>query len=192
MLQRLAARARLGLAVFAVAGATASTVNAQSSRTPAATPANPASLHVVNAKWTGDFDGMVKRRQIRILTPYSRTHYFIDKGVQRGVVYDAGMKLEADLNKTLKTTPATKIHVAFLPTSRDDLFPALVEGRGDIIAANVTVTPERAKLVDFTGREKPTCAKSSSPVPARRRSIRSMISAARMSTSARRAFSSRA
>ena len=40
--------------------------------------------------WTGDFDGMVKRRMIRILTPYSKTHYFIDRGVQRGLVYRSG------------------------------------------------------------------------------------------------------
>jgi membrane-bound lytic murein transglycosylase MltF len=92
---------------------------------------------------------MVERRRIRILTPYSRTHYFIDKGVQRGIVYDAGVKLEAEINTSLKTTPATKIHVVFRPTSRDDLQRALVEGEGDIVAANVTVTPERAKLVDF-------------------------------------------
>jgi membrane-bound lytic murein transglycosylase MltF len=38
----------------------------------------------------------------------------------------------------------------FLPTSRDELQQALVEGRGDIVAANITVTPERAKVVDFT------------------------------------------
>jgi hypothetical protein len=39
---------------------------------------------------------MVKRRVILILTPYSKTHYFIDKGVQRGIVYDAGVKLETE------------------------------------------------------------------------------------------------
>jgi membrane-bound lytic murein transglycosylase MltF len=101
------------------------------------------------ALWTGDFDGMVKRRRIRILTPYSKTSYFIDKGVQRGIVYDAGMMVEQAVNKQLKTTPATKIHVMFVPTSRDALYQSLVEGRGDIIAANVVITPERAKLVDF-------------------------------------------
>ena len=99
---------------------------------------------------TGDFDVLVKSRSIRILTPYSKTHYFIDKGVPRGIVYDAGMQLEEYLNKTQKTTPATKIHVVFVPTSRDALYQSLVEGRGDIIAAGVTITPEREKLVDFT------------------------------------------
>jgi membrane-bound lytic murein transglycosylase MltF len=100
--------------------------------------------------WTGDFDGMVMRRRIRILTPYSKTHYFIDKGVPRGIVYDAGMKVEEAVNAALKTTPATKIHVVFVPTSRDALYQSLVEGRGDVIAANVAITPERQKLVDFT------------------------------------------
>jgi membrane-bound lytic murein transglycosylase MltF len=100
--------------------------------------------------WTGDFDGMVKRRRIRILTPYSKTHYFIDKGVQRGIVYDAGVRVEEAINAALKTTPSTRIHVVFVPTSRDALYPSLVEGRGDIIAANVAITPERQKLVDFT------------------------------------------
>ena len=33
---------------------------------------------VTRIKFTGDFDGMVKRRIIRILVTYSRTHYFVD------------------------------------------------------------------------------------------------------------------
>jgi membrane-bound lytic murein transglycosylase MltF len=100
--------------------------------------------------WTGDYDGMVKRRVIRILTPYSKTQYFIDKGVPRGIVQDAAVMLEKTLNKTLKTTNANKLMVVVVPTSRDALYDALVKGRGDIVAAGVTVTPARQKLVDFT------------------------------------------
>ena len=55
-----------------------------------AAPAGPAagkSAHAMLVRsWTGDFDGMVKRRVIRILTPYSRTHYFVDNGVPRGII----------------------------------------------------------------------------------------------------------
>ena len=100
--------------------------------------------------WTGDFDVMTKRRVIRILTPYSRTHYFIDKGQPRGIVFDAGQKLEEDINKLLKTGIGNKVYVAYVPTSRDQLYQSLVDGRGDIIAAPITITPEREKLVDFT------------------------------------------
>jgi membrane-bound lytic murein transglycosylase MltF len=42
------------------------------------------------------------------------------------------------------------VHVVYLPTSRDKLIPALREGRGDIAMGDLTITPERLKLVDFT------------------------------------------
>ena len=38
----------------------------------------------------------------------------------------------------------------FTPTSRDQLLPALAEGRGDIAAGNLTITPERLAVVDFS------------------------------------------
>src|SRR5688572_32632494 len=39
---------------------------------------------VVLAKWTGDLDGMIERRTIRVLTTHSKTHFFIDQGRQLG------------------------------------------------------------------------------------------------------------
>ena len=35
--------------------------------------------------FTGDFDAMVKRRAIRVGVTFNRTHYFIDKGQERGL-----------------------------------------------------------------------------------------------------------
>ena len=99
--------------------------------------------------WTGDLDGMIKRRVIRVATTYNRTHYFIDRGVQRGLVYDAFKLFEDELNTKLKTKNL-RVHVLFIPLSRDELFTAVAEGRADIAAAALTVTPEREKLVDFT------------------------------------------
>ena len=43
-----------------------------------------------------------------------------------------------------------KVRVVFIPVRRDQLLPALAAGKGDIAAANLTITPERQKLVDFT------------------------------------------
>jgi len=106
------------------------------------------SLEAVAQKWTGDLDGMVARHMIRVLTPYSRTHYFIDRGVQRGLVYDAAMQFEKLVNAKYKTG-TLKVHVVMIPTPRDQLLPSLVDGRGDIAAAGLTVTDERKKLVDF-------------------------------------------
>lgn len=50
----------------------------------------------------------------------------------------------------LKTRPATRVHVVFVPTARDQFLQALLDGRGDIIASNLTITAEHAKYVDFT------------------------------------------
>jgi membrane-bound lytic murein transglycosylase MltF len=100
-------------------------------------------------KWTGDLDGMMERRLIRILTVYSRTLYFVDKGVPRGTAYDQGKLLEEELNKKL-APGQLKVNVQFVPVSRDELLPWLLEGRGDIIMADLTVTPERLKTIDFT------------------------------------------
>jgi membrane-bound lytic murein transglycosylase MltF len=67
-----------------------------------------------------------------------------------GWVYEAGLKLEDEVNRRLETTAATRVHVVFVSTGRDELYRWLVEGRGDVIAAGLPVTPSRARLVDFT------------------------------------------
>src|SRR5580765_1430485 len=106
-------------------------------------------LETILGKWTGDLDGMQKRRTIRVLTTYNRTLYFIDKGTERGTAADQGRLLETVLNKTM-ADGHLKVSVVFVPVSRDELLPALLDGRGDLVMGNLTVTPERQKIVDFT------------------------------------------
>jgi len=100
-------------------------------------------------KYTGDLDGMVKRRVIRALVVFSRTQYFVDKGAQLGTAYETMRAFEDHINASRKLK-TLKVHVVFLPTSRDDLIPALLEGRGDLAMAGLTATPERLKKVDFS------------------------------------------
>jgi len=105
--------------------------------------------------WKGDLDGMIERGVIRVLAVYSKTFYFADKGVQRGVTHDYFRQFEDDLNKKLAQQGKLKgkhlkVRVFFIPVARDELLPALVAGKGDIAAANLTVTAERQKLVDFS------------------------------------------
>ena len=114
---------------------------------------NAAGTHVdlvgsAKRPWQGDFDGMLQRRNIRIIVPYSRTLFFIDRGRQLGVVAEFGQAFEAWLNKRHARCPL-RIHVAFIPTPRDEMLKALRDGLGDIVAANLTITPERLALVDF-------------------------------------------
>jgi membrane-bound lytic murein transglycosylase MltF len=105
--------------------------------------------------WTGDLDGMVKRRFIRILTVYSKTLYTVDKGVQRGAAFDAGRLFVEDLNKKLAKEKKlqqkhVKVQPLFIPVGRGELLPALAAGKGDIAMAGLGVTEEREKLVDFS------------------------------------------
>ena len=106
-------------------------------------------LAKVGQEWKGDLDGMIQHRRIRILVPYSKTSYFIDKGVQRGVAYDVFKAFEDSLNLKHKTGNL-RVQVVFIPTSRDELGNALLSGKGDIVAGNITITDERKQLVDFT------------------------------------------
>jgi membrane-bound lytic murein transglycosylase MltF len=112
-------------------------------------------LKEVGKPWKGDFDGMVQRRLIRVLTVQNKTNYFVVKGVPRGATHDAFQVFEQDLNARLVRESKLKqkhlkVRVLFIPVSRDELLPALQEGKGDIAAANLTVTEERSKRVDFS------------------------------------------
>jgi membrane-bound lytic murein transglycosylase MltF len=109
----------------------------------------PALQSALTTRWTGDLDGMIKRRRIRVLVVHSKTFYFVDRGRQRGATYDLARAFEDDLNRRLRTGHL-KIHVVFIPVSRDELLPGLRDGRGDIAAANLTITDERRAQVDFS------------------------------------------
>ncbi|MBS3743349.1 MAG: transporter substrate-binding domain-containing protein [Wenzhouxiangellaceae bacterium] len=103
----------------------------------------------VTAPWTGDLPGMLERRVVRVLVPYSRTLYFLDGPDQRGIVYEIMDEFENVLNQG-SSRNGMGISVMFLPTTRDQLLPALIDGRGDVAAANLTITPQRRERVAFT------------------------------------------
>ena len=117
---------------------------------PAYLAAIPAELRgTADKPFTGDLDRMIPRRLIRVGVPFNRTFYFIDRGQQRGLSYEYLMLFQDALNKKLGTG-ALKVHVLMLPMSRDALLPSLRDGKVDLVAAQLTITPERLKLVDFS------------------------------------------
>ncbi len=120
-------------------------------QTPPASRTSPThhELQVGTRPWKGDLAEMEKRRIIRALVPYSKTFYYVENGRPRGFSYDVFTALEADLNRKLKTK-ALKVRVLFLPVGRDELVSRLVDGWGDVIFADLTVTPERQKVADFS------------------------------------------
>ena len=100
-------------------------------------------------KMVGDFDEMAQHRRIRALVTYSKTFYFLDRGRQYGLSYERLKEFEKFVNKKLKTK-TLKFHVVIIPVSRDELIPSLLNGLGDIAVANLTITTQRLKQVDFS------------------------------------------
>jgi membrane-bound lytic murein transglycosylase MltF len=116
----------------------------------AAGPApKPFELSLVAKPWRGDLDGMVKRKAIRVLVVFSRTQYFVDRGQPSGTAYEVARAFEDYVNLKRKTGHL-KIQVVCIPTSRADLVPALLAGRGDMALAGLTITPDRAAQVAFS------------------------------------------
>jgi membrane-bound lytic murein transglycosylase MltF len=143
----------------ALAAAQPTPAAAAPAQTPAPQEAADETLTIDLAKqqkpWTGDLDGMIERRSIRVLTVNSKTIYFIDKGVLRGTAVEYARLFEEELNKKLLAEKKLKnknlkVRMVFIPVRRDELLPGLVAGKGDIAAAGLTITPETQKLVDFT------------------------------------------
>lgn len=97
----------------------------------------------------GDFDALLKRGYIRVLIPFSKTGYFIDKGVQRGSSVDLMTEFDKYLDK-IHEKKAKDAKLVLVPTPRDHLFSDLAAGKGDIAIGNLTITREREDLVAFS------------------------------------------
>ena len=108
---------------------------------------NPTAL-VDNSPYTGDLEGMVERRIIRVLTVYGPGRYYLDNGA-KGITAEYANRLEKVINDSFETGHL-KVAVFVLPVARDELFLALEQGRGDVIMAGTTVTPAREQQAAFT------------------------------------------
>jgi membrane-bound lytic murein transglycosylase MltF len=111
-------------------------------------------------QFTGDFDEMIQRQVVRVGVTRNRTFYFVDRGVQHGVAYDYGQLMEQRINQMAPRKylslmkhlqrRAVRVNVFFVPMSREKLVPALLDGKVDLAAGSLTITPELNALVDFT------------------------------------------
>jgi membrane-bound lytic murein transglycosylase MltF len=90
-----------------------------------------------------------KTRTLRVLVSYSKTNFFEVKGQIKGFEAELVRQYEKYLQRKMSGRSA-KIGIVFIALPFDDLLPALVDGHGDIVAAGLTVTPERQKRVHFS------------------------------------------
>jgi membrane-bound lytic murein transglycosylase MltF len=101
------------------------------------------------APMTGDLDAMRKLGRVRVLVSFSRTNFFVSQGRPRGFDSDLMSEYQVELLKQLKVRRGD-LNVVFVPVAFDQLIPALLEGRGDIAAGGLTVTPARQERVAFS------------------------------------------
>ncbi|MEA3410727.1 MAG: transporter substrate-binding domain-containing protein, partial [Pseudomonadota bacterium] len=90
-----------------------------------------------------------KKRAIRVLVSYSDTNYFVSDGRQQGLEYEMMQAFEDFLNRG-KVPADKRRQVVFITVPFEELIPGLIEGRGDIAAGGLTVTPERKRMISFT------------------------------------------
>ncbi|NTX08222.1 transporter substrate-binding domain-containing protein [Myxococcus sp. CA040A] len=92
-------------------------------------------------RFTGDLDAIRKRGVLRVLTRNSPVTYFLHRGDQAGFDYEMAKLAAAALKVRLEVV---------VPPSYEELVTWLKEGRGDVVAAALTVTPERQREVAFS------------------------------------------
>ncbi|TKG88638.1 transporter substrate-binding domain-containing protein [Puteibacter caeruleilacunae] len=84
---------------------------------------------------------ILEQREINVVVDYNSTNYFVYRGRPMGFQYELLRHLAKDLNVELKLT---------VSNSLIETFDGLYSGRFDLIAKNLTITKERAAIVDFT------------------------------------------
>ena len=106
-------------------------------------------LEPIREPFTGDLPQLRERRMLRVLVSFGRTGFFVDHGRPRGFEYELMREYESFVNRGV-TERRKRLQVVFVPMPQDQLLQALEDGRGDVVAAGLTVTAERQRQVAFT------------------------------------------
>ena len=108
---------------------------------------------VVRAPFTGDLPQIRKRGILRALVSPSRTDFFLEGARPRGILVELLEHYLKTLNKGVRKGQF-RVAVKYVIVPFNELIPALLEGRGDVAVANLTITPEReAKVAFVRGKE---------------------------------------
>ena len=88
-----------------------------------------------------DFDDIKRRGTLRMVTRYSSNTYFLHQGLEWGFEYELLSRFAREHDLSLEIV---------IVGPEENPYDLLNSGKGDIIAANYTITPERQKFVKFT------------------------------------------
>lgn len=104
---------------------------------------------------TADLPEMKERKVVRALVTLSKTDFFIHDAQPKGMQVELLQAFEDALNKGVSRREL-KTRIEYIPVPFDELIPALIDGRGDIAAALLSITPEREQRVNFVSGHRMT------------------------------------
>lgn len=93
----------------------------------------------------GDLPELEKRGAIRILVAADLGFYYIEGGKPKGILAELSYHFEKELRQR-----SSYFNLQVIPVHRDELLPSLENGFGDLVVANLTITPARSLSVDFS------------------------------------------
>ena len=93
--------------------------------------------HRTDEVWTSDLPGLRARGTLRVLTRNNSATYYLHRGELRGFDFELAQRFAESQDLRLQMV---------VPPRADDLLDWLQRGRGDLVAAALTVTPEREAL----------------------------------------------
>ena len=97
------------------------------------------------------FQEILNKRYFKVLTTQNSFDYYIYQGVPKGIQLEMTKMLQKNINKRYSSKKASlNIQYEMIPVASDQLIPMLLEGKGDIIAAGLTITPKRKKILRFS------------------------------------------
>ena len=91
--------------------------------------------------FTDDLSGLKEHRRLRMITRNNPMTYFIFRGLQVGFEYELMKKFASQHDLRLEIV---------IPDSHAELLSYLNEGKGDVVAAAMTIIPERQAQAAFT------------------------------------------
>ncbi len=109
-------------------------------------PSHALTLYPLSSSpYTGGLKVMEEKKVIRVLVAVDLGFYYIEDGQPKGILAELLYHMEEYFKKN-----KIKISIQIIPVNRNELIPYLLEGYGDVIVANLTVTESREKEISFT------------------------------------------
>jgi membrane-bound lytic murein transglycosylase MltF len=105
----------------------------------------------VGDRYSASLEKVLEKGFLRVLTSRNSFDFFIHQGARGGYQYEMVKAFTRFLNRKHRRGRA-ELNVQFelIPVDDDQLIPMLRDGAADLIAARLTVTPDRSEVVRFS------------------------------------------